>query len=68
MIGRRIVETESEFSKLDLSEDDIIKSVYENLNTSNYPTHFNVIRSDGGNVKDNSVANPNINIVRPQVI
>ena len=67
MIGRRIIEAESQFSKLDLSEDAIIKSVYESSNTSNYTTHFNVIRSDGGNAKDNSVANPNINISRPQV-
>ena len=65
--GRRIVETVSEFSKLSLGEDDVLKSIYENKGISNYSTITNVIRSDGGNVKDNSVANPNINIPRPQV-
>ena len=66
-VGRRIIEAESEFSRLDLSEDEIIKSVYENSHTSNYGTNFSVIRSDGGSAKDNSVANPNLDIFRPQV-
>ena len=66
--GRRIVEAESEFSKLNLVEDEIIKSVYEGSNSSNYTSSTSVIRSDGGNANDNSVANPYTNIPRPQVI
>ena len=67
-IGRRIIEAESEFSRLELSEDEIIKSVYENSNTSNHGTNLSVIRSDGGSAKDNSVANPNLDTFRPQVV
>ena len=67
MIGRRIVEAESEFSELNLAEDEVIKSVYETQNIPNYSTNVTIIRSDGGNVKDNSVANPNINVPMPEV-
>ena len=62
------MEAESEFSKLNLAEDEVIKSVYEGSNSSNYTSITNVIRSDGGNANDNSVANPYTNIPRPQVI
>ena len=62
------MEAESEFSKLNLAEDEIIKSVYEGSNSSNYTSSTSVIRSDGGNANDNSVANPYTNIPRPQVI
>ena len=62
------MEAESEFSKLNLAEDEVIKSVYEGSNSSNYTSITSVIRSDGGNANDNSVANPYTNIPRPQVI
>ena len=61
------MEADSEFAKLNLAEDEIIKSVYEGTGSSKYSTNNNIIRSDGGNTNDNSVANPNINIPRPQV-
>lgn len=67
MTGRRLVEAESEFSNLNLAEDLVIKSVYEGSSSSYYSANTTVIRSDGGNAEDNSVANPNINIPRPQV-
>merc|ERR1711997_582102 len=41
--GRRIVEAESELSKLNLAEDEIIKSVYEGSNCSNYTSSTSVI-------------------------
>ena len=66
-VGRRIVETESEFKNLNLAEDEVIKSVYESSSSSKFISATSVIRSDGGNANDNSVANPNINIPRPQV-
>ena len=66
-IGRRVVEAESEFSQLDLAEDEVVKSIYENQNNSTYSSNSRVIRSDGGNVKDNSVANPNIDVPKPEV-
>ena len=62
------MEAESEFSKLNLADDEVIKSVYEGSNSSNYNSSSSVIRSDGGNANDNSVANPYTNIPRPQVI
>ena len=65
--GRRVIEAESEFSQLDLAEDDVIKSIYENQNKPAYRSTIRVIRSDGGNVKDNSVANPNIDVPKPEV-
>merc|ERR1711997_16136 len=34
--GRRIVEAESEFAKLDLAEDDVIKLVYEGSKSNRY--------------------------------
>ena len=61
------METESEFANLNLAEDEIIKSVYEGSSSSKYSSSSNIIRSDGGNANDNSVANPNTNIQRPQV-
>ena len=39
----------------------------ENSSSSKFISATNIIRSDGGNANDNSVANPNINIPRPQV-
>ena len=66
-LGRRIVEAESEFAKLDLAEDDVIKSVYEGSKSNRYIENKSIIRSDGGNIQDDSVANPNLNIPRPQV-
>ena len=67
LLGRRIVEAESEFAKLDLAEDDVIKSVYEGSKSNKYIENKSIIRSDGGNIQDDSVANPNLNIPRPQV-
>ena len=66
-VGRRVVEAESEFSKLNLAEDKVIQSVYEDSKRYSH-TANNIIRSDGGNIQDDSVANPNINIPRPQVV
>merc|ERR1712150_433721 len=66
--GRRIVEAESEFAMLDLAEDDVIKSVYEGSKSNKYIENKSIIRSDGGNIQDDSVANPNLNIPRPQLI
>ena len=62
-----MVEAESEFSQLDLAEDEVIKSIYEKRNNPAYSSNSRVIRSDGGNLKDNSVANPNIDVPRPEV-
>ena len=66
-----MAEVGSEFSQLNLAEDEIIKSIYAMKNSSDsFPSKMSstkIIRSDGGNLKEDSVANPNLDVPTPQV-
>jgi len=66
--GRRIVETESMLSKMNLEEDEVIKSIYQKNGSSAFVSATSIIRSDGGNIKNDCVADINIDIPRPRLV